>query len=96
MAVTLDIGDVAHIKCVFTQIDVPLDPSTVSCTVKVPSGTSTTYTLSGGTVTRESTGNYYVDLPVSAKGTYRVRWFSTGSGQGAEESWFQVRAQQVP
>jgi len=29
-------------------------------------------------------------------GDWHYRWYSTGTGQGAEEKWFRVRQQAVP
>lgn len=95
MANTYDVGDVVHLTSEFTQNDVPFDPSTVSLKVTRPDGTQASYSYAGSTVTKDSTGNYHVDIAITMRGTYRYRWFSTGAGAAAEESWFQVRSQRV-
>lgn len=94
MANTYDIGDVVHISSAFTQLTVPIDPSTVTLKVTLPDGTQNTYTYPAD-VAKDSVGNYHVDLAITMMGTYRYRWFSTGGGAAAEEGWFQVRTQRV-
>ena len=45
MPVWYEIGDQPRITCTFTNLaGTVMDPTTVTCTVKTPSGTSTTYT----------------------------------------------------
>ena len=95
MANTHDIGDIVRVFSTFKQNNVLIDPSTVAATVKAPDGTSITYTFAGSTVTRDGTGEYHVDIAPTMAGTYRYRFFSTGTGTGAEESWFQVRTRKV-
>jgi hypothetical protein len=94
MANTYDIGDVVRISAAFTQNTVPIDPGAVTLTVEPPVGTSTTYTYPA-TMTKDSTGNYHVDLAITQRGTYQYRWTSTGGGAASEENWFQVRTQKV-
>lgn len=93
---TYDIGDVVRLVNVFRRGDTgaEVDPGAVTLTVKVPAGTSTTYTYPA-TITKDSTGHYHVDLAPDATGTYRYRWASTVSAVGAEEGWFQVRPRKV-
>lgn len=95
MASTYDIGDVVRITSTFAQSAVAIDPTTVALVLKAPDLTSTTYTYALATVTKDSTGNYHVDIPVLQTGTYRYRWTSTGTGAASEESWFQVRPRRV-
>lgn len=82
---------------VFTQGTPPVavDPTTVALSVKAPNGTVTTYTYALAEIIKDSTGNYHKDLPISAAGTYRYRWTSTGTGQASEESWFVIRQRAV-
>lgn len=96
MAATYDIGDVVRINSGFSQLTVPIDPTTVALSVTLPNGTTVPFTYAGATVIKDSVGNYHVDMSATQHGTYRYRWFSTGTGQAAEEGWFQVRAQRVP
>ena len=95
MATTYDVGDVARISAAFTQSSVAVDPTTVSLTVVDPAGTSVSYTYAGATVTRSSTGNYYVDVALTAAGKWRWRWVSTGTGAAAAEDFLLVRSRLV-
>lgn len=99
---TYDIGDVVRIYSIFTEDPVvptddpvPIDPATVSLTILKPDGTSQSYTYAGSTVAKDSTGNYHVDFAPTARGTYKYRWASTGTGASAKEGKFQVRVQEV-
>jgi hypothetical protein len=95
MASTYDIGDVVRISSIFTQSDVSIDPTTVTLALTAPDGTQATYSYAGTTIVKDSTGNYHVDVSPTQHGTYRYRWASTGTAQGAEEGWFQVRLRRV-
>jgi hypothetical protein len=95
MASTYDIGDIVRITSVFTQNAAVIDPSTVALAIKAPDATTTTYTYAGATITKDSPGTYHVDVAPTLTGTWRYRWVSTGTGAGAEESWFQVRVRRV-
>lgn len=92
---TYDIGDVVRIFSTFTQNAVGIDPSTVTLKLVRPDATTQSYTYAGATVTKDSTGNYHVDVAPAVNGTYKYRWSSTGTGAAAEEGQFQVRAQKV-
>lgn len=94
MANTYDIGDVVRISSAFTQLTVPIDPSTVTLKLTLPDGSQNTYTYPA-TITKDSTGTYHVDLGITQRGTHRYRWSSTGGGAAAEEDWFQARTQLV-
>lgn len=94
MANTYDIGDVVRISGAFTQSATPIDPSTVTLKVQKPDATPDTYTYPA-TMTKDSTGNYHVDIAITQQGTYRYRWTSTGGGAASEENWFQVRTRRV-
>jgi hypothetical protein len=73
-----------------TQSGVDVDPSTVTCKVKDPSGTVSTYTYSGGDITRESTGVYSYVVDANADGKWHYRFQATGNGAGAGENSFLV------
>lgn len=94
---TYDIGDTVRITNVFTTqaTGAAVDPTTIALTLMAPDGTETTYTYAGGTVTKDSTGTYHVDVSITASGDYRYRWVSTGTGAAAEEGRFQVRVKRV-
>jgi hypothetical protein len=92
-----DLGDVARISTIYTitATGAVLDPTTVTMVVMAPDRTETTYTYAGGTVTKDSTGNYHVDVSIAAAGLWRYRWTSTGTGQASEEGAFEVRPRRV-
>lgn len=92
---TYDTGDLVRISAAFTQATVPIDPGAVLLKVLKPDGTSDSYTYALSQVTKDSTGNYHVDIDISQQGTYRYRWTSTAPGQASEENWFQVRTRRV-
>jgi len=96
MASTYDIGDEIRITSSFLQGIVPVDPATVSLVVKLPDGSSSTYTYAGSTLIKDSVGNYHKDLTIASSGTYYYRWTSTGTGAASQENWFQVRVRKVP
>lgn len=95
MASTYDIGDVVRVSNTFTQNAAVIDPGTVSLKVVAPDASFITYTYAGAAIVKDSVGVYHVDVAITLAGTYRYRWVSTGTGAGAEESWFQVREQKV-
>jgi molybdopterin-guanine dinucleotide biosynthesis protein len=71
------------------------DPTTITLTVVSPSGTSTSYTYAGATVTKSATGVYYKDLTPDAAGEWLYRWTGTGTVAAAEEQSLFVRARRV-
>ncbi len=67
------------------------DPATIAVDVVDATGVTTTYSYSGGTVTKVSTGVYTVNLDTTAKpGRWQYRWYSTGTGQAANTGQFLV------
>lgn len=71
------------------------DPTTVTLTVWTPAGVSTSYTYAGGTVTRDSLGVFYRDVPVAEAGRYVLRWTGTGAAAVVEDSIIAVRRARV-
>lgn len=92
---TYDIGDVVRITSQFAQSAVAIDPGTVTLRVLGPSGTVTNYSYAAAEITKDATGSYHVDMPITVAGTYRYRWTSTGTGAASEEGFFQVRTRRV-
>ena len=88
---TYDKGDAVRLKGTFTVSSVLTDPTTVTLKVKDSDGTISTYTYSGGTVTKLSTGVYYKDVTVSNDGIWYYRFESTGAVAAAGEGSFEVR-----
>ncbi len=59
---------------------------------RTPAGVTTTYVyLTDNELVKDSTGKYHVDINANAAGTWYYRFFSTGTGQAAEERQFEVR-----
>jgi hypothetical protein len=90
-----DIGDLVRIKATFRDPeanDAYIDPATVTLKVKDPAAVTTTYTLAGGQVIKDSTGHYHYDLSVATAGLWSYRWETTGTYQAAQEATFTVNA----
>ena len=68
-----------------------IDPTAVLFKVTNPAGTPTTYTYGeDDELVKDSVGNYHVDVDANAAGVWRYRFYSTGTGQAAEEGMFIV------
>lgn len=95
----IDVGDVVTLTGTFTESPSSTtkhDPTTVSFSIKEPDGTTTTYVYgTDSEVLKSAVGVYVVDWPATQEGLHRYRWFSTGTGQAAEESFFDVVIQRV-
>lgn len=82
-----DIGDGVRVDALFSDLSgVVADPTFVVFRVLNPHGIETT-----PTVIRVSTGSYYADFTVTARGTWTYRWEGTGVLIAAEEGRFAVR-----
>lgn len=88
----IDIGDRVRLTATFQDLDeVATDPTTVVCTVKAPSGPTST-----PSVTRVAEGEYIADVDVTEAGLWRYRWAGTGDLVAAEEGEFSVVRRRVP
>lgn len=58
------------------------DPSAVSLAVTDPTGSTTTYTYAGATITKTTTGVYTKDIACSTAGVWQYVW--TGSGTASD------------
>lgn len=75
-----------------TAAGAAVDPAVVKAQVRDPQLQITTYTYGvDAELTKTATGVYVVDVDANQAGTWFVRGFSTGSGQGAEETGFIVQ-----
>jgi hypothetical protein len=92
---TYDIGDLVRVSNALTASGVAIDPGTLTMVLLLPDGTETTYTYAGATITKDSTGNYHVDVTPAQAGIYTYRWTSTGTGQASGETRFEVRQRRV-
>ena len=94
-----DLGDKVKVSATFTDPDdseAAYDPSVVKVSHKDPSGNVTTWTYgTDSEVVKDSTGNYHALIDADEAGTWYYRWFSTGTGQAAEEQQFRVKAAQA-
>lgn len=89
-----DYGDKVRCTVTFTDADgVVHDPTAVFFSFFSPSDDeATTYEYSqDAQLVRVSTGVYYVDLDCDEAGPWRFRFYATGTGQAAGESYFTVK-----
>jgi len=87
-----NVGDQVRLTVTWTNSSgTPTDPTTITLTVKrrALSTTSTTYAYPA-TVTKSSTGVYYVDVTPDNEGVWDYRWVATGTVVAAEEGAFNV------
>ena len=102
--ITVDIGDTVRDAVVFKDInDVETDPTTVKYKFKTAAGSTAIYIYgTDAEVVKDSTGNYHVDLPITAAGsdqvnkqrTWHTRWEGTGTIVAAAEGTITVRSSQ--
>lgn len=91
-----DVGDLARLSAVFTDAaGAAIDPTVVKLAYQPPGGSVTTLTYGTDPIIKDSAGHYHADLSVTASGAWYYRWYSTGTGQAAEEGVFEVRARAV-
>lgn len=86
-----DKGDLVRVTAAFTNAaGTATDPTTVVCKVRSPSGI-TTYTYgTDAELVKDSTGNYHLDINITADGQWWYRWEGTGAVQQAGEGSFTV------
>lgn len=85
-------GQVVRVSALFENAaGTDLDPTAVLMKYKDPSGniTSLVY-LTDAELVKDSTGNYHVDIDADESGAWYYRFYSTGTGQTANEGSFQV------
>lgn len=64
-----------------TEDGVDIDPSEdVTLSVRSPSGVTTSYTYASSAVTRESSGDYFMEISPNESGRWFWRWVATGTG----------------
>ncbi len=79
MSTTWYVDDVGTLRVRFTSHAGNLtDPTTVTINVRAPAGNITTYTYSGGGVTKDATGQYSRSITFSAAGLWSWSVVSTG------------------
>jgi hypothetical protein len=74
-------SELATVGNVFSVDGTPTDPTTISLIVTDPDGTAVTYTYAGGTITRNSAGDYEKDVSCTSttRGTWQGVWVGTGT-----------------
>jgi len=92
MANGYQIGDLVRIAGIFTNAaGTAVDPTAVLAKYKTPAGVITTLTYGVDVaLVRDSVGNYHVDINAASEGRWRYRFYSTGTGQAANEEDFIV------
>lgn len=91
-----DVGDLIRIWGIFmSPSGVDTDPTTVVCKFQAPDGTETTKTFGADAeVVKFSIGRYYLDLDITAAGTWYYRWNGTGDVKAAGEQALVARETQ--
>jgi ABC-type Fe3+ transport system substrate-binding protein len=94
---TYDVGDRARLEVGFTNLaGNPTDPTAVTLKVKAPGTAVVTYTFGvGGTIVKDSTGNYHADIDITVPGKWHYRWTGTGALVVVEETSLFVRKSNV-
>jgi hypothetical protein len=85
-------GDTVRVKVsVYGPTNALVNPTTIQ--LKIIRADTSTITYSGASVVQESTGKYYVDVPITnLPGRWKWRWEATGANAAAEEGGFDVNA----
>lgn len=86
------VGDLVRIAGAFTNAaGTAVDPTAVFAKYKDPGGITTALTYGVDVaLVRDSAGNYHVDVNADESGVWRYRFYSTGTGQAANEEQFIV------
>ncbi len=88
-----DLGDLVRVSGAFTDsAGAAQDPNAVLFSFTDPSGNTSTYTYGVDVeLVKDDTGDYHVDVDCDECGVFWWRWYSTGSGQAADEGRFYVQ-----
>ena len=81
------VGDLIQISATWTNaVGTATDPTAVFAQYRNPSGdlTALTYGVDVALV-RDSAGAYHVDIDANEAGTWRYRFYSTGTGQASSD-----------
>jgi hypothetical protein len=85
------VSELARLSNTFTVDGVATDPTTVTLTVTDPTGSSTSYSWGGGTVTRDSAGAFHKDVTCSVAGEWAYQWVGTGTATDTAVGSFTVQ-----
>lgn len=87
-----DIGDLARLEFSFTNLaGAAADPSSVTASVRSPSGTVTDYEVTAGQIVRDGTGEYHLDVEVTEEGDWTYSGVGTGAIQATVEGSFYAK-----
>lgn len=95
---TYDKGDKARVTATFTvtATGAAIDPTAVVAKVKTPAGVTATYTYGvDNALVRTGTGVFYVEVDLTAAGTWSVAFLSTGDGQAAADQPLYVKTPRI-
>ena len=70
----------------------PMDPQTINFSIRKPNGQLITFVF--GTdpeIVKDAPGVYHCDADIDVTGRWFHRWFSTGTGQTADERSFTIQ-----
>ena len=86
-------GNIIRVAGLFTDDSgAVLDPTVIKCLVLAPGAVLPTVYQYGvdAEMARDSAGRYHADIDADTEGVWRYRWQSTGNGQAANESAFEI------
>lgn len=94
---TYSLGGLLRVAGLFANIaGTAIDPSVVKFKYRAPTGDTVTYTYGTDVqLVKDSVGNYHVDLSLDIAGTWHYKFYSTGTGQAADESQFTVDTPEI-
>lgn len=93
-----ELGSIVRVTVDFTNsLGAPADPTVVTCSVKDPTGGTTTDYVFGTDpeVIKDSIGSYHMDVDADGYGLWSYRWAGTGSVQAAGEDSFRILRSRV-
>jgi len=93
---TYDVGDSVRVRGIFTVTGTATDPTIVNLKVRDPSGNVDSFSLAGGTVTKETTGNFYRDVFLDEAGQWWYEFFGSGTVLAADEGYLLVERSVIP
>jgi hypothetical protein len=94
MANAYDRGDLVRVVATFVNsVSVTQDPATVVMRILAPGTSVVTWVYGAGSVVRDATGAYHVDVNLIGApcGDWTYRFDGLGSGQAAGETTFNVK-----
>lgn len=92
MAALFDLNAAPTFRCNFQVSGVDTDPTTVTLYVRPPNGASVSYTYAGGTVTKDSVGDYSKQITLDQRGIWYWAWTGTGACQASDSGTVTVSA----